>query len=163
VKSRLRILVSLLILVSLFGSSSSLAYSKEQAPLPMLTTFTLPAPHGLSALSQVAHGSPCLTPSVADTSSAQVRPGSSNSSIPGSVVPVVQVGKASRTGIVPASQQVRLELVFSLRNPSQFNQCLDSIMEPKSPNYGDFLNTTTLLPTYQHLDRKHQSQASGTF
>ena len=61
-------------------------------------------------------------------------------------MPIVQVGKASRTGSVPSPQPVHLELVFSLRHPTQFNQCLDSIMEPQSPNYGHFLNATTLQP-----------------
>lgn len=146
-KNRLRTATSLLLLVSLLGSSGLLAYSTEQTPT--LAKFT---PHSSRSVgsqaepNQAAPGLPCLTPSAADISSAQVQPGSTSSSIPGSVVPAVRTGRASRTGAPPSSQQIQLEVVFSLRNPTQFNQCLDSIMDPQSTNYGNFLNATTLQP-----------------
>lgn len=148
-KNRLRTATSLLLLLSLLGSSSFLAYSTEQTPTPTLAKLTpasVRAVGGQVGPSQTAPGSPCLTPSATDISSAQVQPGSSNSSIPGSVVPAVQSGRASRTGTLPFLKQIQLEVVFSLRNPTEFNQCLKSIMDPQSPNYGNFLNATTLLP-----------------
>jgi subtilase family serine protease len=39
-----------------------------------------------------------------------------------------------------------MELVFNIRNPVQFKQCLSSLSDPASDNYGHFLNSTTLGP-----------------
>jgi hypothetical protein len=39
-----------------------------------------------------------------------------------------------------------MQFVFKIRNSVQFEQCLSSISNPNSPNYGRFLNATTLQP-----------------
>ena len=44
------------------------------------------------------------------------------------------------------STSLHLELVFGLRNQATFEQCLASLSDPTSPNYGHFLNATTLEP-----------------
>ena len=98
------------------------------------------------SLHAASPGPPCLAPSAADISAAQLQPGATNSSIPGHIVPVVQHGKLAYKGAVPELQQIHLELVFKLRNLAQFTQCLDSIQDPQSANYGRFLNSSTLSP-----------------
>jgi hypothetical protein len=44
------------------------------------------------------------------------------------------------------STLMNMELVFSLRNRDQFEQCLQAISDPTSPYYGEFLNATSLAP-----------------
>ena len=93
-----------------------------------------------------APGLPCLPSTQADISTAQIQPTQQNVTIPGHVVPNVRNGKASQKATMPDSANLHLELVFKLRNEAAFEKCLASLSDPKSPNYGHFLNTNTLRP-----------------
>ena len=90
--------------------------------------------------------SPCLSPSQADISTAQFEPAGLNVTIHGHVVPTVRSGRAHLKGNMSISTTLHLELVLALRHADIFTQCLDSLSDPKSPNYGHFLNATTLQP-----------------
>ena len=88
----------------------------------------------------------CLTPSAADASTVQMRATSTNGTIAGNVVPEVRAGKTIQKGGMPGDFTLRFELVFKLRNPDQFYRCLESITDPSSPDYGNFLDATMLQP-----------------
>ena len=88
----------------------------------------------------------CLTPSPADYATVQMRAASSNGTIAGHVIPDVLARKAVQKGRMPRDFTLHIELVFKLRNPDQFSKCLASISYPSSPDYGHFLNATTLAP-----------------
>ena len=88
----------------------------------------------------------CLTPSPGDVSTVQMQATSTNSTIVGHVIPKVRAGKATLKGRMPGHFILHIELVFKLRNPEQFSKCLASISDPSSPDYGHFLNATTLEP-----------------
>ena len=47
---------------------------------------------------------------------------------------------------MPSNFKMQMELVFALRNADSFYACLASINDPASPNYGQYLNLTTLQP-----------------
>ena len=91
-------------------------------------------------------GPPCLAPSPNDISAAQIQPSGTNASLSGHVIPDVRNGKAAYRVKLPQSQTIRMELVFAIRNLQQFQSCLVSIHDPHSPNYGHFLDATTLSP-----------------
>ncbi|MGA2237695.1 MAG: S53 family peptidase [Candidatus Bathyarchaeia archaeon] len=88
----------------------------------------------------------CLTPSPADYATVQMRAASANGTIAGHVIPDVVTRKAVQKGRMPRDFTLHIELVFKLRNPDQFSKCLASISDPSSPDYGHFLNATTLAP-----------------
>ena len=88
----------------------------------------------------------CLTPSAADVSTVQMRATSTDGTIVGNVVPEVRAGKAMQKGSMPGDFILRFELVFKLRNPDQFYKCLESITDPSSQDYGNFLDATMLQP-----------------
>ncbi len=88
----------------------------------------------------------CLTPSPADYATVQIRAASANGTISGHVIPDVVTRKAVQKGRMPRDFMFHIELVFKLRNPDQFSKCLASISDPSSPDYGHFLNATTLAP-----------------
>jgi hypothetical protein len=113
--------------------------------VPMQTPIST-TPTSALFYSQLAPGSPCLSPSQADISTAQSQPAAQNVSIPGHVVSNVLSGKAFRKGILSNSTVLHLQLVLALRNPTAFKQCLASLADPASSNYEHFLNVTTLQP-----------------
>ena len=92
-------------------------------------------------------GSPCSAPSVADIISAPMQPSTTNGTVTGTVLPKIRNGTAK-----PLLQQpphiftLRMQLVFKIRNQVQFEKCLAAINDPSSPDYGHFLNATTLEP-----------------
>jgi len=88
----------------------------------------------------------CLTPSPADYATVQMRAASSNGTIAGHVIPDVLARKAVQKGRMPGEFTLHIELVFKLRNPDQFSECLASISDPSSPDYAHFLDATTLAP-----------------
>jgi kumamolisin len=47
---------------------------------------------------------------------------------------------------MPKDYGLQIEFVFKLRNADRFHQCLNSISDPTSPDYGHFLNSATLQP-----------------
>ena len=47
---------------------------------------------------------------------------------------------------MPNNFKMQMEVVFALRNADNFYACLASINDPTSPNYGQYLNPTTLQP-----------------
>jgi subtilase family serine protease len=47
---------------------------------------------------------------------------------------------------VAPSLRLQVQLVFKIRNATQFQKCLNSINDPSSPEYGRYLNSTTLQP-----------------
>ena len=91
-------------------------------------------------------GPPCLSPTSLDTSAQLIQPGSGTNTITGSVVPPVRKHLVALNSELPASMQLHMELVFNVRNSVQFKQCLSSLSDPASNNYGHFLNSTTLKP-----------------
>ncbi|MDA4136343.1 MAG: protease pro-enzyme activation domain-containing protein [Thaumarchaeota archaeon] len=67
-------------------------------------------------------------------------------SLLGQIPPPVTAGAAPFASTVPAILQLHMELTFEIRNAASFQQCLDAINNPSSPNYHDFLTNTTLEP-----------------
>jgi len=90
--------------------------------------------------------SPCLTPSPADKSTTQLQTTTTNATLAGNVLPDVKSGRAQFRGAFNQARPLNTELVLKLRNADQFQKCLDAIMDPTSPYYGQFLNATTLEP-----------------
>jgi len=100
--------------------------------------------------------SPCLDSSSSGNVSNQTIPSSSVlGPILGHVLPTVENGQALAVSSIPETLQLDMELVFKIRNPQQFQNCLDSINDPSSPNYHHFLNSTTILPFVPTLQQKH--------
>ena len=89
---------------------------------------------------------PCLTPSSSDLSTVQVPPSASNGIVANNTLPIIASQNATYNSDLPNSTTLNMELVFTIRNHNQFQQCLDAISDPKSPSYGKFLNATTLAP-----------------
>jgi hypothetical protein len=132
---RLNVLrVALLSLIIVAASYSALF---NRAASASLTT-----PNGLP----ISAPSPCLTPSASDSSTAQIEAVATNASLSGDVLPLIRNGKAVYMGNLPQTRTLTIELVFAIRNLQQFQSCLASIQDPHSPNYGRFLNATTILP-----------------
>lgn len=90
--------------------------------------------------------SPCLIPSAADISPQTTQPGASNGTVQGNVVPDVRNHKYQYKNRMPDFLPLRMQLVFKLRNQAQFQSCLQSITDPRSTNYGNFLNISMLQP-----------------
>jgi kumamolisin len=92
----------------------------------------------------------CPPPGPADFSNQTIVASSSSASIPGHVVQPVEQSLVSLIGPLNPTLQLQLRLVFKIRNETQFQNCLASINDPSSPEYGRYLNSTTLqafLPT----------------
>jgi len=87
-----------------------------------------------------------LTPKASYLSSSQLQPSSVMVPLSGNVVPALLNGKATLRGQLDGSMILNTELVFAIQNPSSFQQCLNSIDDPVSPNSEHFLNSTTLQP-----------------
>lgn len=90
--------------------------------------------------------SPCLLPSAADISGQTAQPEVSNGTVQGNVAPDVRNHKFQYMNRMADSFPLQMQLVFKLRNPAQFQNCLQSITDPRSTNYGNFLNTSMLQP-----------------
>ena len=96
----------------------------------------------------------CLAPNSNDTSSAQEQPSSTTASLAGEVVPAVQNGEAIYKEALNGSSMLNTELVFAIRNPSSFQECVNSIDDPLSPNYRHFLGATSLEPYVPTIGEK---------
>ena len=89
----------------------------------------------------------CLPPSRTDQSQVTVQPSNTYVTIPESVLPNVRNGMANvLPQPVPQSLLLHMKFVFKIRNQIQFAKCLASVSDPSSPDYGHFLNATTLQP-----------------
>ena len=88
----------------------------------------------------------CPPPGPADFSTQAMTASGSNASVPGHVVQPVKQGLAQFLRYMPSSLQLTVQLVFKIRNAAQFQSCLAAINDPSSPEYGRFLNSTTLQP-----------------
>jgi hypothetical protein len=93
--------------------------------------FSIPAPSVQADLSLApAQASPCLSLGSVDVSNRQVLLSVSNEALAGHVVfPVKQ-----RLPLA-ANFQLRLEVVFKIRNPNKFQTCLSAINDPFSLYY----------------------------
>ena len=100
----------------------------------------------VSRLSVSTALSECLRPGPADFATQQITPSTSNASLPGHVVQPVSQSQAHLIGSLNPTIQLRVELVFKIRNEAQFQNCLASINDPSSPEYQHYLNRTTLQP-----------------
>lgn len=89
---------------------------------------------------------PCPLPGPSDISNQLITSSTQNSTLGGHVVLPIKEGHARLTGDLGANYPLQLELVFKIRNPTEFQQCLDAINDPTSPYYEKFLNGTTLEP-----------------
>lgn len=107
---------------------------------------SLASPIEQAAASYGVPSSPCLVPSPSDLSTSREAPSSSNGTIAGNTVPLVASGNATYKSDVPNSTMLSMELVFGLRNRDSFQQCLQTISDPTSLNYGKWLNASTLAP-----------------
>ena len=146
-----RILIALLIATQLLalanGWPNTLQSTQAQsvsAPRIFQTAPTSKTSSAVSALPPLAP--PCLASSSNDISASQIQPAGANASLRGHVLADVRDGKVAHRGKLPQSRTIQMELVFALRNLQQFQSCLASIYDPQSPNYGHFLNATTLSP-----------------
>ncbi|MGA3296496.1 MAG: S53 family peptidase, partial [Candidatus Bathyarchaeia archaeon] len=88
----------------------------------------------------------CLAPSTAAVSEQAIQPTSSNGTVPGNVNPDVRNHKYPFKNQMPDLFQLQMGLVFNLRNQAQLQACLNSITDPTSVYYGNYLNSTTLQP-----------------
>jgi hypothetical protein len=100
--------------------------------------------------------SACLAPSASNLSTETISPSAGTTSLLGQIPPPVTAGTALPAYTVPETLQLNMELTFNMRNAASFQQCLDAINDPSSPNYHDFLTNATLepyLPTSGGLSR----------
>jgi len=91
-------------------------------------------------------GSPCPPPGATDFSNKLIPPSTTTASLPGHVVQPVLQGGAQLVRPLNPNLQLHLAFVFAIRNPTQFQDCLNAISDPSSPQYRRFLNTTELQP-----------------
>lgn len=106
------------------------------------------------AQNQTGDPNPCLVPSKADYSSAFMIPSTTNDTLENNLVPQVQSGSAKLITHEQTNKMLFLNVMLKIRHHAQFESCLASINDPKSPNYHHFLNSTTImpyLPTSGHL------------
>jgi hypothetical protein len=55
-------------------------------------------------------------------------------------------GAVSSISAMPAGFGLEMELTFNMRNAASFQECLNAINDPSSPNFHDFLTAATLAP-----------------
>jgi subtilase family serine protease len=126
--------------------SLSPAYAPAQATHGPFTA----RPQNIAAVSDrvslSAPGSPCLIQHPLEISNTRLQPASTNGSLSGHVIHDIATGRAGSKGELPPTQSIQMELVFAIRNQPQFEACLASIEDPRSPNYGHFLDSNTLSP-----------------
>ena len=134
---RAKYLVSLLLILSILQFSVLLTRSSEQLNSVASTTTT-----SLVAQSK----NPCLRPSIADTATAQMQASSGRQAVSGHVLSNVSNKRSHLLGAVSNQSIIKMEMVLNVRNPTSFNACLASLNDPTSPNYGHYLNQTTLKP-----------------
>ena len=134
---RAKCLVSLLLVLSILQFSVLLTRSAAQLNGLASTTTT--------SLERQANN-PCLTPTVADTATAQMQASSTKQPVSGHVLSNVAKKRAHLLGAISNQSIIRMEMVLNVRNPTSFNACLASLNDPTSPNYGHYLNQTTLKP-----------------
>ena len=134
---RAKCLVSLLLVLSILQFSVLLTRSAAQLNGVASTTTT-----SLEGKSK----NPCLTPSVADTATTQLQASSTEQTVTGHVLSNVSNKRAHLLGAIANQSIIKMEMVLNVRNPTSFNACLASLNDPTSPNYGHYLNQTTLKP-----------------
>ena len=78
-------------------------------------------------------GSPCPSPGAADFSNQLIPPSTTTASLPGHVVQPVLQGGAQLVRPLNPNLQLHLAFVFAIRNPTQFQDCLNAISDPSSP------------------------------
>lgn len=83
-----------------------------------------------------------------------MRAASSNRTVLGNVVPEVRAGEVVQNGRMPSDFTLHFELVFKLRNSDKFYECLESISDPSSPDYGNFLDAAMLQPYLPTVGQK---------
>ena len=88
----------------------------------------------------------CLAPSPSDLSTQTISPSAGTTSLPGQIPPPVAAGVASFASTIPAALQLHMELTFNMRNAASFQQCLNAINDPSSPDFHDFLTSSSLEP-----------------
>jgi len=134
---RAKCLVSLLLILSVLQFSVLLTRSSEQMNGVASTTTT-----SIAAQSS----NPCLRPTEADTATAQLQASSGRQAVSGHVLSNVANKRSHLLGAISNQSIIKMEMVLNVRNPTSFNACLASLNDPTSPNYGRFLNQTTLKP-----------------
>lgn len=90
--------------------------------------------------------SACLSPSVSDLSTQTISPSAGTTSLLGQIPPSVTAGRAPFVSTMSAALQLHMELTLNMRNAASFQQCLNAINDPSSPDFHDFLTSTTLEP-----------------
>ncbi len=134
---RAKCLVTLLLILSILQFSVLLTRSVEQLNGVASTTTT--------SLER-QRNNPCLTPSVADTATAQMQASSTKQTVTGHVLSNVANKRSHLLGAISNQSIIKMEMVLNVRNPTSFSACLAALNDPTSPNYGHFLNQTTLKP-----------------
>ena len=77
---------------------------------------------------------PCLAPSTEDHSMLLTLPGTTNVTLTKNIIPEVQNRQAKQVTIMQSDRVVSLDFSMNLRNGAEFENCLDSINDPSSPN-----------------------------
>lgn len=93
----------------------------------------------------------CLTPT--ESSSQAISP-TENGTVAGNVLPDVRNHKYPFLSQLPDLLRLQMEVIFNLRYPSQLQTCLNSITDPTSLYYGNFLNSTTIQPFLPTLSQR---------
>jgi RNase P subunit RPR2 len=126
--------------------SLSLASAQAPATNGSIITHSQNRLGSIAATSQDTSGNPCLRPSSIDVSSQIVAPGGTNGSVTGNVAPDVRAHKHPYKNRMSDSTVLQMTLVFKIRNQNQFQNCLESITNSTSSNFGKSLNSTMLQP-----------------
>lgn len=98
-----------------------------------------------NAMAQV-DSNPCITPTLEDYTTSSMLPSQTNTTLQNGIIPEIQNNHAQFISPVSQDKVISMHIVLHLRQQDQFTKCLDSINDPKSPNYGHFLNGTTIMP-----------------
>ena len=97
------------------------------------------------AIAQV-DSNPCIAPTLEDYTTSSMSPSQTNTTLQNGIIPQVQNNHAQFISPVSQDKVISIHIVLHLRHQDQFTKCLDSINDPKSPNYRHFLNDTTIMP-----------------
>ncbi|HJW19565.1 MAG TPA: S53 family peptidase [Candidatus Nitrosotalea sp.] len=89
---------------------------------------------------------PCIVPTSEDYATSSMLPSQTNTTLQNGIIPQVQNNQAQLVSPVSQNTILSMHMVLHLRNQDHFTKCLDSINDPKSPNYRHFLNGTTIMP-----------------
>ncbi|MGA8856054.1 MAG: S53 family peptidase [Candidatus Bathyarchaeia archaeon] len=98
--------------------------------------------------------SDCSVPSSNQMQATTQTSTTTNTKLPGAVAPAVLNHTVTMIRSMSTSFVLHMEVVFKMQNPDKFSKCLAAISDPSSPEYGHFLNATTLAPFVENPIQK---------